>query len=147
VFAHDLPGTMIAIGVAVAVAVIALDLVLERRGSRFRTPVLAVAVGIYLPLELGVAILAGGLVAWAAARARPGGQSHGVLFAAGLITGEAILGILLAIPIVLNKGKNPLDLKAGPYAWPGLVLIALVLLVLYHVATHPSHKEAPDANR
>src|SRR5690606_17538548 len=42
---------------------IILDQVLAARGSQFRTPVLAVAVGIYLPFELSVPILAGGLVA------------------------------------------------------------------------------------
>jgi len=153
VFAGGLPWDMVAGGMLVAVGVIALDEALRLRGSRFRTPVLAVAVGIYLPLKLGVAILAGGLVAWAAERARrrrgraedPG--QPGVLFAAGLITGEALLGILLAIPIVLNAGKNPLDLEKGPFAWPGLLLVLVVLYVLYHIATRSPQTEAPNANR
>ncbi|MBM4033674.1 MAG: oligopeptide transporter, OPT family [Planctomycetes bacterium] len=151
VFAKDLPWAMVAVGAGVAVGVIALDESLRSRGSRFRTPVLAVAVGIYLPLELGAAIFLGGIVAWAASRQRAGegtkGHHRGVLFAAGLITGEAILGILLAIPIVLNNGKNPLDLKRGPYALPGVLLVLLVLYVLYLIATRPSRTEAPDEDR
>jgi len=148
VFARDLPWGMMAVGMGLAVAVIALDVVLERLKSRFRTPVLAVAVGIYLPLELGVAILAGGLVAWAADRLRRKGHEReeaptskaptgrGVLFAAGLITGEALLGILLAFPIVLAGGRNPLDmgLEGGPPAWPGVVLLLAVMVALFAVA-------------
>ena len=153
VFAKDLPWGMVGIGAALAVGVIALDVCLERRGSRFRTPVLAVAVGIYLPLELGAAILLGGLVAWAAGRAlRRRGHAEnpeqpGILFAAGLITGEALLGILLAVPIVLKGGKNPLDLKAGPFAWPGVLLVLSVLYVLYRIATRPPQMEVSDETR
>jgi len=148
VFAWDLPWDMMAAGMGLAVGVIVLDVVLERRKSRFRTPVLAVAVGLYLPLELGVAILAGGLVARAATCLRRRRRQReeaptsnaptgpGVLFAAGLITGEALLGILLAIPIVLASGRNPLDmgLEGGPPAWPGAVLLLAVMAVLFAVA-------------
>ena len=150
VFARDLPWSMMAVGMGLAAAVIVLDLVLERRRSRFRTPVLAVAVGLYLPLELGVAILVGGLIAWAAARRRRGKEAAsaeataggGVLFAAGLITGEALLGILLAVPIVIFGGKNPLDvgLPGGPPSWPGAVLLLLVAAALLLVATRRSRR-------
>ena len=53
---------------------------------------LAVAIGIYLPLELSVVIFAGGLVSMFALRRKPAGsdarEPAGLLFAAGLITGE-----------------------------------------------------------
>jgi len=140
VFARDLPWAMILAGAGIAVAVIGVDVVLEKRKSRFRTPVLAVAVGIYLPLELGVAILLGGLLAWVVGRRGEGGRGRGVLLAAGLITGEALLGIVLAVPIVVNRGKNPLDvgLAGGPLAWPGLVLLAAVAVVLVRITRRPS---------
>jgi len=148
VFAGGLPWEMLSVGMRLAVAVIAIDVLLERRGCRFRAPVLAVAVGLYLPLELGAAILLGGLVAWAAGRrASAEGQHRGVLFAAGLITGEALLGILLAIPIVLCRGKNPLALKIGPLAWPGILLAVLVLHLLYRIASRPPETETPHEDR
>jgi len=63
--------------------------------------VLAVAVGIYLPLELSVPIFLGGLIAHLVER-RLGvrdetpeaerAKRNGILFAAGLITGEALMG-------------------------------------------------------
>ncbi len=143
VFDQKLPWTMIAVGMGVAVAVIVLDVVLERCRSGFRTPVLAVAVGMYLPMELGSAILAGGLIAWAVGRRRKGeasaapGAPHGrgVLLAAGLITGEALLGILLAIPIVVFGGRNPLDvgLEGELPAWPGVLLMLGVVATLLGV--------------
>jgi len=72
VFKGGLPWTMITVGMVVAVLIIALDLWLESRDSDFRTPVLAVAVGIYLPFELSVAIMFGGLIAWAVSRYNTG---------------------------------------------------------------------------
>lgn len=68
VFAKDLPWMMVMIGMGIATVIIVIDLVLEIRRSAFRTPVLAVAVGIYLPLELSTPILFGGLISLAAHR-------------------------------------------------------------------------------
>ena len=113
VFRGELPWSFICIGMAVAVGVILLDLYLQKRGSAFRTPVLAVAIGFYLPFELSVPIFAGGLIHHAIKvynrkRSIPkekveGASRNGLLFASGLITGEALMGILLAIPIILLK--------------------------------------------
>lgn len=145
VFRGGLPWAMVITGMIVAALVIALDLRLERRGSAFRTPVLAVAVGIYLPLQLSVAIGLGGVIAWMTGRffARRGtaagpeaatGQRHGLLFSAGLITGEALLGILLAIPIVA-AGRGDVLAFWGTHerTWPGVLLLVLVMVVLYRV--------------
>jgi uncharacterized oligopeptide transporter (OPT) family protein len=137
---------MIWIGMGIAAGVIALDLALKQAKARFRTPVLAVAVGIYLPLELGTAILLGGgvyaLARWLGRRntnAAPSpapGTGKGLLLAAGLITGEALVGILLAIPIALAGGDNPmsLELADGPLVLPGMALLGVVLVALYVVA-------------
>jgi putative OPT family oligopeptide transporter len=157
VFGGGLPWLMVLWGMAVAVGIIALDVILQQRGSAFRTPVLAVAVGIYLPLELSTAIFIGGLIAWAAGRvhtrhvaageerlqapladARETGERHGLLFAAGLITGEALIGIMLAIPIVM-AGRADVLAFWGEFAspWPGVVLLGLVMILLYRVASAP----------
>src|SRR5512135_3853931 len=63
-FGGHLPWGMISIGAAIGIAVIVWDQWLKQRGSEFRAPVLAVAVGIYLPLELSVPIFLGGLIAY-----------------------------------------------------------------------------------
>ena len=144
VFVGGLPVDMVVIGMGLAIAVIALDLWLERRQTQFRTPVLALAVGIYLPLELSVPIFFGGLVALWAGRARrrsavtepaPSTHGHGLLFAAGLITGEALTGIGMAIPIVIF-GRSDILAFWGVYEGnlPGVLLLALVILFLYRTA-------------
>src|SRR5690606_24466060 len=106
---------MIFIGMGIAVLVIAIDLYLARRKSSFRVPVLALAVGIYLPLELSVPIFAGGLLAhWAgkvsgSSEQRAADAQNGLLFAAGLITGEALAGIALAVPIAVANDARILE--------------------------------------
>ena len=52
VLGGELPWGLIGIGALIGGAIILIDLALEARGSAVRAPVLAVAVGIYLPLEL-----------------------------------------------------------------------------------------------
>ena len=145
IFSGDLPWGMIAIGGGIAVAIILFDLWLGSRGSNFRTPVLAFAVGIYLPFELSTPIFLGGLVAHLVARgmARQGASpadiaaagNRGLLFSAGLITGEALMGIILAIPIAVTADKTVLSLGlAAPPMWPGLALLAVLVALLVRAA-------------
>jgi len=138
VFEQNLPWGIIIAGMIIAIVVIALDKVQERRGSSFRLPVLAVAVGIYLPFELSVPIFVGGLISWAVKRGKDQSElqgGNGLLFASGLITGEALVGILMAIPIVLTSNKNVLAIVEKPLGtWPGVVLLAMVVYLLYRVA-------------
>jgi putative OPT family oligopeptide transporter len=137
VFEGGLPWGMIAIGAAIGVAIIAFDVYLERRGSAWRSPVLAVAVGIYLPLELATPILAGGLLAHFAARKRASGSNgerNGLLFAAGLITGEALVGILMAVPIWVFDDPDVLALPFDLTPAAGLLVVAGVAVALYRAA-------------
>ncbi len=145
-FGGKLPWDMIAIGAGIGAAVIALDEFLKARKAKFRVPVLAAAIGIYLPLELMVPIFLGGLLAHVVERARGVlGADHdtldrvhrpGVLFSAGLITGEALMGILIAIPIVVSAKADVLALPAVLHggAWLGLPLVVAVGWLLYRTA-------------
>jgi putative OPT family oligopeptide transporter len=153
VFHGGLPWTMISIGMVVAVVVISFDLWLQARRAEFRTPVLAVAIGIYLPLQLSVAIFLGGVIAWlvgrffkrarASAEAHATGERNGLLFAAGLITGEAMVGILLAIPIVLSSNADVLAYWGEHEGvLPGIVLLAAVVYWLYRTATRMERAKA-----
>ena len=146
-FGGELPWDMIAIGALIGIAIITLDEFLKARGSSFRTPVLAVAVGIYLPLELMTPIFLGGLLhhlvdrhlkrrgADAAALERH--HRKGLLFAAGMITGEALMGIAIAIPIVSSGSADvlalPEALRFGE--WLGLLVVAGLALLLWRSAS------------
>lgn len=126
VFEGHMPWTFAFIGMGVAAAIITADMALEARKSSFRMPVLAVAIGIYLPLELAVPIFAGGVIHWLIGRFHKRWKTapeqiersgrNGLLFASGLITGEALMGILLAIPIVILKQYN-IDLPIIRHIW------------------------------
>lgn len=97
----SLPWNMVWIGAAVAVAILALDAFLERSGSRFRAHVMPVAVGIYLPIGLMVPIFLGGLISQRLRGRSEAAAQGGVLVSAGLIAGEAVAGILIAVPKTL----------------------------------------------
>ena len=146
VFGEGLPWSLVGMGAMIGVGVILLDHRLATRDATFRMPVLAVALGIYLPLKLSAAIFVGGLIAEFARRGASGpdsrGARQGLLFAAGLVTGEALMGILLALPIALNAlwpslNSDPLKLFDSPPlgAWPGVIAVALTAWFLYHAAT------------
>lgn len=153
VFARNLEWNMIWIGAVIAVAIIILDNVLEAKDFEFRTPVLAVAVGIYLPLELTVPIFIGGMIAWWAGRvvakraeqeggdveeAKTQAERKGLLFSSGLITGEALIGIVLAIPFAIQESTDALRMvpeSFAPYAdWLGGIAAIFFCIWLYKVA-------------
>ncbi|MDH3417968.1 MAG: oligopeptide transporter, OPT family [Gammaproteobacteria bacterium] len=142
VFGAGLPWNMIAAGAGVGAVIVALDEYLKLSGAAWRAPVLAVAVGIYLPLELSTAILLGGLIAYAASRRTEAGagdsalaKRNGLLFASGLITGEALIGIAMAVPIVLTGNPNVIAIDAGVPSFVGLLVIAGLAGWLYRVGT------------
>jgi putative OPT family oligopeptide transporter len=131
VLGGELPWEMIAIGAGIGVAIIAMDEWLRRRASDFRMPVLAVAIGIYLPIELAIPIAIGGLIAWLVKTK----SVAGVLAAAGLITGEALTGILIAIPIVITGDPAVLAISDEPYGMlAGLMLILIISTGLLRIA-------------
>ena len=61
----------------------------------------------------------------------------GVLFSAGLITGEALMGIAIAIPIVISERSDVLALPAQFHfgQFVGLVVLAVVGWLLYRVSS------------
>ncbi|HEU4623570.1 MAG TPA: oligopeptide transporter, OPT family [Steroidobacteraceae bacterium] len=151
-FGGHLPWGMVMTGIATGAGIIVVDEILKRTSKTgIRSPVLAAAVGIYLPLELEVPIFLGGLLSWYVQQRLLAGSAaathspeeierlnrKGMLFAAGLITGEALLGVLIAILIVVSHRDDllalPESLQFG--GWLGLLLLAGLMWLLYRTAT------------
>ena len=148
IFGGHLPWDMIAIGAVIGVAVIVFDSILKAKRAPFRVPVLAAAIGIYLPLETMVPIFLGGLLNYLVTRSFGPGLSDdevekrnrtGMLFAAGLITGEALMGILIGFAIYGTKRADVFalpeqyQLSGSLGEWVGLFLLGLVGVWMYRV--------------
>lgn len=82
----NLPWNLILVGAAITVA-------LEFVGIE----PLPVAVGMYLPIHLSMGIMIGGLIRFIVEKVRKGMVEKGTLFASGMIAGEGLVGIILAI--------------------------------------------------
>ena len=132
VFNGNLPWAFVYIGGVIAVALILIDLRQEKIGSDFRVPVLAVAVGIYLPITLTVPIFIGGMVNHYGKRSGAGEfeEKKGLLMSSGFITGEALMGIFVAVPIFLSGNKDWWP-QLGEFNWLGIVLFLGMIGWLY----------------
>lgn len=82
-----LPWDLIMIGVAIAIVIEIMHM-----------PVLPVAIGLYLPIHLSVPMVIGGLIrSYFEKKKKIDAVDKGILYCAGLIAGEGIIGILLAV--------------------------------------------------
>lgn len=114
VFDLSLDWTLMSVGAGIAIVFIAIDVVLKKT-TTWSIPILAVAVGIYMPLEITVPILIGGLIAHLSGRqikkqkkalgaryeaVEQKASQRGLLTASGIVAGEALIGILIAVLIV-----------------------------------------------
>lgn len=120
-FNHNLPWGLISIGFVVAIVCIFIDRFLQPRGMRL--PVLAVGLGIYLPLETSSALILGGLASYAVERtlhkqhpkqteksADNPARQRGLTLACGLVAGACLMGVVLAIPFTLAQSTDVLRL-------------------------------------
>ena len=125
----NLPWSLIFIGVFIAV-------VFEIMGM----PVLPVAIGLYLPLELSSTIMIGGLIRWITDRIsdekdNESGAGGGILFCSGMIAGEGIVGILLAILAVLGlTDRMNLSSVVNGGTIGGLVLLIVLTALVFGAA-------------
>lgn len=93
----NLPWNLVFAGVAVAVIIEILQL-----------PVLPFAVGLYLPIHLSVPIMAGGILRLIYEKRSEKARERGILYASGMIAGEGLVGILLAVFAMIPVGTTNL---------------------------------------
>jgi putative OPT family oligopeptide transporter len=128
---QNLPWTLILIGVGIAVL-----------AAICRLPSLPFAVGVYLPLSTMAAVFVGGMLRWFLTRKRDSEvansrRKQGVLFASGLVGGEGLMGVGLAI-VVLATGKKiegfPLNLSAWSTTMISLVAVSAIVWLIRRAA-------------
>ena len=116
-----LPWGLILIGVFIAVAVEIVGI-----------PVLPFSIGLYLPIHLSTAIMVGGLLrAFYERKKNEAYVQDGILFSSGLIAGEGLIGILLAVTAVLGvSAKFDLSGRGISLGAAGSLAAFLSLLVI-----------------
>ncbi|MBN4667322.1 oligopeptide transporter, OPT family [Pandoraea nosoerga] len=149
IFTHQLDWSMLGIGAVLGIALIAIDAALARRGGVARVPVIAVGIGIYLPPTVGSVLVIGAVLAWIAqrllkARAKTQGKNfgaiaqaaerRGVLLASGLIVGESLVGVAMAMVVGVTGSDAPLAIAGKGFAatseWLALFVFAGICAVV-----------------
>ena len=130
VMGGNLPWTLVFIGVFIAVVVELIGI-----------PVLPFAIGVYLPVQLNACIMVGGLVRLIVEKIAGKKENkkeivnNGILFCSGMIAGEGIVGILLALLAVfgIDKALNlseKLGISPVVSQIGGVLLFAVIILTL-----------------
>jgi len=131
---QNLPWTLIFIGIGIGLI-----------AMLFRVPVLAFAVGVYLPLSTMAPIFLGGFLRYLLTRNRSEEEANrrreqGVLFGSGLVGGEGLMGVLLAAWVAIKGGQRieGIGLEYGPFLNQFLAFLAigLILYVIYRLVVN-----------
>lgn len=138
---ESLPWGLVGFGAGIGGCVLVADAWIARRGGAPRLHLMPIAVGMYLPLGLSIPILAGGVIEWMSRRARVRGRSGArgaqnvVLFASGVVAGEALVGVGLALLVVLGVERLG---WGGSWQGAGAALSVLTVLYAFWRAANPS---------
>lgn len=131
----NLPWSLVFIGVFAGLVIEALGI-----------PVLPVAIGLYLPLELSSTIMAGGIIRYFIDKKygndeKKKDSNSGVLFCSGMIAGEGLVGILLAVFAVFNIDKYiDFSEQFDSGVIGGIVLFVVMILCLIKFAVPKKNK-------
>ena len=126
----NLPWALVFMGVFIAASMELLGI-----------PVLPVAIGLYLPFELTAAIMIGGLIRLAADK-KGKASADGILFCSGLIAGEGLAGILIALLAVfgISEALDLSDIFSFGNAGTVILLAAMIILI-YRAASKKAKTE------
>lgn len=121
-FSNTLEWSMISTGAIVAVICIIIDEYLKKHHGT-RLPVLAVGVGIYLPLDSSIPVVIGGVLSYIVQRRlesmyKRGAvadeekmnthRHRGLLLSCGLVAGASLMGVIIAIPFAIEQSSDAL---------------------------------------
>ena len=131
----NLPLDMVIIGAIIGIIILIADSFIStlKIAGDFRLHLMPIAVGMYLPFGLSTPILIGGLIAHFILKEKnstkepDGVLQNGVLISSGLIAGESLMGILLAL--VASVGITSMDLQIQPGIVTGLTAISSAVTI------------------
>ena len=142
----NLPLDMVAIGAVLGILILTLDYFLfdKNKSGGFRLHLMPIAVGMYLPFGLSTPILIGGLIAYFLTKRSKLANTddhvlqNGVLLSSGLIAGESLMGILLAL--FASAGITSINLGLQPGFVTGLTFLSAVGVIwwLYKKSAIPN---------
>lgn len=123
-----IPWAPVGCGAVLGVGAVIMEII-GRRFGLLLSP-LALAVGIYLPSELGMGILLGAGARFAAARTAA--PSHGgILTAAGLISGYALLSLAVGLCISAGLDLSAVKAEQAVHQWFSVGTLVALLLLLF----------------
>jgi len=137
IFTNQLEWTYILSGVGLGVVLIIVDALMRKTSNgRFALPVLAVGIGIYLPPSINMPVVVGAVMVWLITRniksyakrtndtteVEKKAERFGTLFAAGLIVGESLMGVILAFIIAasVTSGGSEAPLALALENWDNM---------------------------
>ena len=160
IFSASLDWNYIIFGIVVGIAAIIVDMLLKSHTKSLALPPLAIGMGIYLPPTLEIPLVIGSVMGWfihrylrqRAALRSPGHEEEdveacnhrGVLFASGLIVGESLVGVIIALIIVVSVtsggSENPLALVGKDFQTIAngigfAAFIATIVIFARHIIT------------
>ncbi len=138
---NNLPWGLVFIGVFIAIVVEIIGI-----------PVLPFAIGVYLPVHLNACIMVGGLIRLAVDKMKKEENekkqitNDGILFCSGMIAGEGLVGIALALLAVFGVDKfidisGILNLSDGVAKIAALVVFGLIILSLLKFSVWKKKKD------
>lgn len=143
-FSHNLNWALLGIGAIVAIICIIIDEYFKKT-SLYRLPVLAVGVGIYLPLDSSVPVIIGGFLSYFVQarlnqiynRKDPSVEDKinksrhlGLLLCCGIVAGASLMGVLLAIPFAIKQSSDALKIMPEQFSSFSGILSILVTVIL-----------------
>lgn len=130
VFLHQLPWDMVGLGIVIGIIFIIAQHILQKKGIKLS--VLAMATGIYFPLSTSTPIFIGSLLQRYVVKRKGYNKEdkQGSLIACGLVTGAALMDVLLAIPFAIMKNPDQLTLLPASLTWVATILGVLAVVSL-----------------
>ena len=122
-----------------------LDIIGKRTG-KFRCSLVSIGMGLYLPPDIVTSLFIGGCIKFFVDKkiskssnnlkqeVREALHNRVNLLVCGLIAGESLMGLFLAVPFIIKQSSDALKLVDDSYAfWGNVFSVIIVLMILFFI--------------